>query len=414
MIKAKPFCISKMNVWRAYERVKANHGSAGIDRQSIEEFEVKLKDNLYKIWNRMSSGTYFPPPVKAVEIPKKDGGTRKLGIPTVSDRIAQMVVKLELEPLLEPVYHKDSYGYRPNKSAHQAVETAKRRCWKKAWVIDLDIKGFFDNIDHELLMKAVKHHTEIRWVILYIERWLRTEIAEVDGTLTKRQKGTPQGGVISPLLANLFLHYAFDVWINRTSPEVEFERYADDIIIHCKSEEEAHNVLESVKSRMKDCRLELHPDKTKIVFCRNLRRCKCENYENRFDFLGFTFRQRTCLTKDGKCFDGFLPGISNKAMKKIKEEIKKWKVIKASHLSLEKLSEMYNPVIRGWVNYYAKFYPGAMQKIHRHWDKTLTRWAQKKYKRFKRRYGMARSWVLSVEKKEQRLFATWVLFERVE
>ena len=228
MGNAKPFTISKHRVREAYGRVKANRGAAGIDWQSIEEFEKDLKGNLYKIWNRMSSGTYFPPPVREVGIPKKDGGTRILGIPTVSDRVAQMVVKLEIEPLVEPIFHPDSYGYRPGKSAHQAVETARRRCFRKRWAIDLDIKGFFDNLDHELVMRAVQHHVKTKWVLLYVERWLKAEAIGVDKMVRTREKGTPQGGVISPLLANLFLHYAFDHWMKGRFQEVEFERYADD------------------------------------------------------------------------------------------------------------------------------------------------------------------------------------------
>ena len=252
--KARPFGISKRLVWEAFKRVKANHGAAGVDGESIAEFEKKLKNNLYRLWNRMSSGSYFPPPVRTVEIPKSNGGKRALGIPTVTDRIAQMVVKMSLEPAVDPHFHEDSYGYRPGKSATQAVGKARHRCWRYDWVLDLDIKGFFDNLDHALLMRAVCKHTDCRWIILYIARWLNAPMQSRDGSLVDRDKGTPQGGVISPLLANLFLHYAFDAWMRRKFPEIPFERYADDIIVHCKSEKQAcwlkTTIVEFVKTSL--------------------------------------------------------------------------------------------------------------------------------------------------------------------
>ena len=228
MSKTKSFCISKSTVWEAYKRVRANKGAAGCDKQSLKEFEIGLGNNLYKIWNRMSSGSYMPQPVLRVEIPKGDGDFRLLGIPTVSDRIAQMTVKICLEPELERVFHEDSYGYRPEKAALQAVELARKRCWRYDWVVDLDIKGFFDSLDHELMMRAVQKHTSQKWVLLYIERWLKAPVQFQDGSIVERTQGAPQGGVISPLLANLFLHYAFDMWLQRNYPKNPFERYADD------------------------------------------------------------------------------------------------------------------------------------------------------------------------------------------
>jgi group II intron reverse transcriptase/maturase len=264
--QAKPFDISKQVVWEAYKRVKSNRGTCGVDGESISDFEVNLKDNLYKIWNRMTSGSYFPPAVRAVEIPKGDGGKRVLGIPTVSDRIAQMVAKTYLEPKLEPHFHEDSYGYRPGKSAIEALGMARQRCWRHDWVLDLDIKGFFDNIDHDLLMRAVKKHTDCAWILLYVERWLKVPSQGVDGVRVNRDKGTPQGGVISPLLANLFLHYALDVWMKKNYPNIPFERYADDAVFHCRTEVEAKSLREAIESRLKECRLELHPEKTKIVY----------------------------------------------------------------------------------------------------------------------------------------------------
>ncbi len=272
MNRAKPFSIAKREVWEAYKRVKANKGAAGIDEQSIEAFEEDLSNNLYKLWNRMSSGSYFPPPVRRVDIPKPDGRTRSLGIPTVTDRIAQMVVKQCLEPTMEPYFHPDSYGYRPGKLAIEAVGQARRRCWRYNWVIDLEIKSFFDSIDHELLMCAVCKHTSCKWVKLYIERWLKAPTQLADGTLIEREKGTPQGSVISPLLSNLFLHYAFDKWMGRELAGVPFERYADDVICHCVSEKQAKFALRAIRQRLSECRLELHPEKTKIVYCKDNRR----------------------------------------------------------------------------------------------------------------------------------------------
>jgi RNA-directed DNA polymerase len=296
MSKAKPFCISKQEVWEAYKRVKANKGAAGVDEQSIAGFEKRLKRNLYKIWNRMSSGSYFPPPVRTVKIPKANGGERKLGIPTVSDRIAQMVVKSRLEPEVDPLFHPDSYGYRPGKSALDAVGQARQRCWRHDWIVDLDIKGFFDNIDQNLLMRAVKKHAKEKWVVLYIERWLQAPIQEEDGQLIQRGRGTPQGGVASPLLANLFLHYAFDRWIAATYPHVRFERYADDAIVHCRTEVEAQQVRAAIAARFEECRLELHPEKTKIVYCKDDDRRR--TYPNeKFDFLGYSVLQK-CTGKE--------------------------------------------------------------------------------------------------------------------
>ena len=291
MPEAKPYAIPKQLVWDAYQRVKANRGAAGVDGESLTAFEKDLKGNLYKVWNRMSSGSYFPPPVRLVEIPKDNGGTRPLGIPTVADRVAQTVVKMVLEPVVDTQFHPDSYGYRPGKSALDAVGTARKRCWDADWVIDLDIKGFFDSIPHDLVERAVAHHTDIPWVRLYIARWLRAPVQRPDGTLDERTKGTPQGGVISPLLANLFLHYAFDRWMQRTFPPVQFERYADDAIVHCRSERQARVVLDAIRGRFVQCGLELHPTKTRIVYCKDADRPR--QYEHvAFDFLGYTFQPR--------------------------------------------------------------------------------------------------------------------------
>lgn len=409
MDKAKPFEISKMAVWRAYERVKANRGSAGVDGQSLDDFDKDLKGNLYKIWNRMSSGTYFPPPVRTVSIPKSDGGKRKLGIPTIADRVAQTVVKMALEPIVDPIFHEDSYGYRPGKSAHQAIAKAQERCRVNPWVIDLDIKGFFDTIDHELLMRAVRHHTSCKWKNLYIERWLKAGVIEEDGQFCSKVLGTPQGGVVSPLLANLFLHYVFDVWVVRTFPWAKFERYADDIVIHCRYLADARKLMSEIKKRFKECGLTLHPDKTKLVFCQNRLERNKLGYHKSFDFLGFTFRQRTLRNRQGVLFDGFAPAISKTALKKISRQIRWWQVGRASDLSIQQVSELYNPAMRGWVNYYSRFYPSAMEPIQRQWYNTLTKWAMRKYKRFGRHRTPAGRWINDIKSRDPQLFAIWRL-----
>jgi RNA-directed DNA polymerase len=404
--KARPFSIGKREVWEAYKSVRDNQGAAGVDGQSIDEFGRDLGNNLYKIWNRMSSGSYFPPPVRRVEIPKRDGGLRPLGIPTVADRIAQMVVKRYLEPKVEPYFHPDSYGYRPGKSAIQAVGQARKRCWRNDWVIDLDIKGFFDNIDHELLMLAVKKHTSCRWVLLYIERWLKAPVQLQDGTLVEREKGTPQGGVISPLLANLFLHYAFDKWMEKQLPSISFERYADDVICHCRSEKQAQWVLATIKSRFERCRLELHPQKTQIVYCKDDNR-NGEYLNEKFDFLGFTFRSRRSVNRNGRYFVCFSPAASNRALKGMRQVIRSWRLHRRSDKSLEDLSCMFNPIIRGWINYYGSYYKSGLYQTCLHLNRILSRWAVRKYKRLKGSQSRARKWLRSICERQPKLFAHW-------
>lgn len=355
MDKARPFNISKREVWLAYKRVRENRGAAGVDDQTIAEFEKDLSNNLYRLWNRMSSGSYMPPPVRRVDIPKGDGrGTRSLGIPTVSDRIAQMVVKRYLEPVLEPVFHDDSFGYRPGRSAHDALAAARQRCWRFDWVLDLDIKGFFDNIDWELLMRAVRRHTDCAWVLLYIERWLKAPVSMPDGALVSREKGTPQGAVVSPILANLFLHYAFDRWMKENNPDIPFERYADDAICHCRSEAQALSLRQALEARLAACKLELHPQKTKIVYCKDSNRPN--GYpEQRFDFLGFTFRPRQSMNRAGKLFVSFSPAVSDKAAKAMREDVRRWKLHHRNDLDLEKIAQWARPILVGWVNYYGRF-----------------------------------------------------------
>ena len=323
MNTAKPFDIPKREVWEAFKHVKANQGAAGVDGQSVAEFEADLSNNLYKLWNCLSSGSYFPPPVRRVEIPKVNGGTRPLGIPTVADRVAQEVARRFLQPGLEPAFHANSYGYRPGRSAHDAVRTARERCWRHDWVLDLDIKGFFDSIDWELLLKAVRHHTDCPWVLLYIERWLKAPVKMEDGSVVPRTAGTPQGGVISPLLANLFLHYAFDTWMARTFAHIKFERYADDIICHCASADEARALRSALADRLAACKLILHPEKTKIVYCKDANR-RGDFPNQSFDFLGFTFRARKTIWQGHIPAHGFMPAASPAALKAIGRTVRRW------------------------------------------------------------------------------------------
>jgi len=404
--EAKSYCISKQEVWEAYKRVKANQGAAGVDEQSIADLEENLKDVLYRIWNRMSSGSYFPPPVRTVKIPKATGGERKLGIPTVSDRIAQMVVKARLEPLVDPHFHPDSYGYRPGKSALDAVGQARQRCWRYDWVIDLDIKGFFDNIDHDLLMRAVRKHAEDKWVLLYIERWLKAPAQEEDGQQVERVKGTPQGGVISPLLANLFLHYALDLWMRKEYPYLPFERYADDAIVHCKTEMEAQKVRAAIAARMQECKLELHPEKTKIVYCKDDDRRGYYPNE-KFDFLGYTFRARRSKNRYGKFFINFSPAVSDKAGKAMRAEIRSWKLHLRSDKAIEDLARMFNPVVRGWLQYYGRYYRSALYPIMRQLDRSLARWAYRKYKKLRGHLRRATHWIARISRRDSKLFAHW-------
>lgn len=408
MTQAKPFAITKRQVWEAYKRVKANKGAAGVDGQTIEAFESELEGNLYKLWNRLASGSYMPPAVLRVEIPKGDGGIRPLGIPTVADRIAQMVIKQHWEPALEKHFHRDSYGYRPGKSAHDAVGAVRKRCWRNDWVLDLDIKGFFDNISHELMLKAVAKHTEEKWVILYIERWLKAPIETREGTQALPDKGTPQGGVISPLLANLFLHYAFDKWMERNFPGIPFARYADDAVCHCKSEAQAEMLKRALIDRMMEVGLELHPEKTKIVYCKDDDR-KQTYPRTSFDFLGYQFRARRSKNRFGKFFINFSPAISNKAGKAIRQEMRRWKLHLRSDKSLEDLAWMFNSKVQGWINYYGRYYKSAMYPTLRSLDRRLAQWATRKYKRLRGHRRRAAQWLARIAEKQKWLFAHWRL-----
>jgi RNA-directed DNA polymerase len=376
----KSYDIPKRLIWDAFQRVKAKGGAAGVDNESIEAFERNLRGNLYKIWNRMASGSYFPPAVKAVSIPKKSGGTRTLGIPTVADRVAQTAVKMVLEPVLEPVFDRDSFGYRPGRSALDAVALVRRRCWKYDWVVEFDIKGLFDNIDHTLLLRALVHHCSTSWVVMYIKRWLVAPMVDEQGSLVPRVRGTPQGGVISPLLANLFLHYVLDAWMRRNLRSVRFCRYADDAVVHCKSEEQAKLVLRKLDQRLRECGLELHPEKTRIVYCADVNRQ--QKYPVvQFTFLGYTFQPRKAVDKYGRVYVNFSPAVSRGALTAMRQRVRSWHLQLKCDKDLGDLSNMFNPILRGWAQYYGRFYPSAMKPLWRNINDYLVRWLRRKYKR---------------------------------
>jgi RNA-directed DNA polymerase len=402
----KPFAIPKQLVWEAYRRVAANKGAPGVDGQALSEFESDLKNNLFKIWNRMSSGTYFPPPVRAVPIPKPHGGgVRMLGVPTVADRVAQTAVAMFLEPVVEPRFHPDSYGYRPGKAAWDAVAVCRDRCWKSDWVIDCDIQAFFDTVPWPLIEKAVAAVTDARWVLLYVKRWLAAPLQHPDGTLVERDKGTPQGSAVSPVLANLFMHYAFDSWIVREHPTVQFERYADDIVVHCVTRRQAEVVLADIAARMNEVGLTLHPDKTRIVYCQDgARRGKAEHTS--FTFLGFTFRARKAQRKDGTWFTGFRPAISPEALKAKGVDLRKMRINRRLHLTVDDLARWLNPIVAGWMNYYGRFYRSQMIPLLQRVSSYLRRWAGNKYRRLRNLTRFKRWWTGLIDR-QPGLFAHW-------
>ena len=413
MSETKSFCISKAIVWESYQRVKSNRGGCGVDQCSIEDFEKDLKNNLYKIWNRMSSGSYLPPMIRRVDIPKANGGTRSLGVPTVGDRVAQMVVKTYLEPELERIFHHDSYGYRPKRSAHDALAKTRKRCWQYDWVIDMDIKGFFDTIPHDLMLRAVQKHTQEPWILLYIERWLKAPVQLPCGAVENRTLGTPQGGVISPLLANLFLHYAFDQWMARNYPSITFERYADDVVVHCHSEAEAQRLKQAIAERMGECGLELHPEKTKIVYCKDSKRTG-EYPEVSFDFLGYCFRRRLSRNRYGEYFVNFSPAIAPKAKKSIYAEIREWRLPRRSNLTIKELAKWINPVVRGWVDYYGAFYRSGLMFLVTHLERMILKWVKLRYKKQGSNHKRAKHWIRRVKSQYPAMFVHWSLLRATD
>lgn len=377
----KLFDISKAQVWDAWVKVKGNQGSSGVDGVSIAAFEKDLRNNLYQVWNRMASGTYFPPAVKAVAIPKA-GGTRILGVPTVGDRVAQTVVAAHLSARVEQVFHPDSYGYRPGRSAHQAIERCRERCWKRDWVVEFDIRTFFDSVPWDKVVDAVQAHTDARWVVLYVKRWLAAGLQSPDGSVRERERGTAQGSAVSPVLANLFLHYAFDLWLGREFPHAQFERYADDAVVHCESLREAEQILAALRARMAEVGLELHPDKTGIVYCKDSNR-RGGFEHTQFTFLGFTFRPRSAKNGRGVSFTAFLPAISRKALKRLSETVRSWRMHRRTGSSSTELAAWINPVVRGWMAYYGRYYRSALYPLLHRINAYLLRWSRAKYKRLR-------------------------------
>jgi RNA-directed DNA polymerase len=409
--KLRTVPITTQMVELAYRKVKSNKGSAGIDKESLEDFQTDLSKNLYKIWNRLSSGSYFPQPVREVTIPKSNGGERKLGIPTVSDRIAQQVVKAYLEPRLESEFHSNSYGYRPLKSAHDALGAVRTNVREYSWVLDMDIKSFFDEVDHELLMKALDVHVAEKWVKMYIQRWLEVPSLSSNGDLTPKQgKGTPQGGVISPLLANLYLHYTLDKWLDKTHPEVAFVRYADDVIVHCHTQDQAETILGAIRERLRVCHLRLNEKKTKLVYCKDYKRSK-RDYPKRFGFLGFTFKPRTKMSKDKKLFLGYDCAISQESQKRIIARWKHHSFHRNSTLTIQEIAHQINPQMRGLIRYYGKFCVYTLRHLVEHFHFRLVSWVLKKYKRFKGSFKKAYWWLRSIKRSYPTLFYHWTLFK---
>jgi RNA-directed DNA polymerase len=404
--KDKPFAIPKQAVVEAFRKVKANQGGPGVDGCTIEDFEADLRNKLYVTWNRMSSGSYFPPPVKLVEVPKPHGkGVRRLGVPTVADRVAQTVAAMELEKSVEPKFHPDSYGYRPGRSPLDAVAACRERCFTHPWVFELDIQGFFDNVPHDLIVKAVEANTDQKWVVLYVKRWLKAPLQHPGGALEQRDRGTPQGSAISPLLANLFLHYAFDAWMAREFPGLPFERFCDDIVVHCFTEKQARYAGQRIAARLGECGLQLHPGKSRVVWCqKDGRGGSCEHAE--FTFLGYTFRRRSAMGRDGKPFDSFLPAVSKDAMAKMSRVVHGWRLHRWNTMSMDELAAWVNKIVPGWLNYYGRFYPSRLRPLLRRINAYIVRWARKKYKRL-RSFKRAVAWWKRVVQRDPGLFAHW-------
>jgi group II intron reverse transcriptase/maturase len=402
----KSFEISKWEVWEAWEKVRANKGAPGADGCSIEDFEKDLRRNLYKIWNRMSSGSYFPPPVRAVEIPKShDAGIRILGVPTVADRVAQTVVAARLEKRVEPRFHPDSFGYRPKRSALDAVGRCRERCFRRDWVVDLDIQKFFDSVDWDLMVKAVEANTDQRWVVLYVQRWLRAPLQLPSGDLQDRERGTPQGSAVSPVLANLFLHYAFDMWMDQEYPTIWFERYVDDAVVHCVSERQAIKLKAAIGNRMEEVGLRLHPTKTRIVYCKDANRRGLYEHTS-FTFLGFTFRVRSARSRRGVTYPCFLPAISKEALKKISSEVRRWRIHRRTGHTFAQLARVINPIVRGWMQYYGAFYHSALKPILRRINAYLMRWIRRKYKRLGG-FNKAKRCFQGITQRYPRMFVHW-------
>ena len=405
--ETKTHPITKKMVLEAYKEVKTGGKATGVDGVSFEDFSKDLKGNLYKLWNRLTSGSYYPAPVREKQIPKKNGGVRSLGIPTVADRIAQQVVKKYLEPKVDPTFHEDSYGYRRGKSAHQAIATAQLRCGYQysPWVVDIDISRFFDTVNHELMQKALVRYTEEKWILMYIDRWMKAKMIREDGSEQERVSGTPQGGVISPLLANIYLHFTFDKWMEREFPHVQFERYCDDIVVHCQSSKMAYYLRDRISWRFSHCKLKMNLDKTQVVYCKNpWRRETPASAKLSFDFLGYSFRPKVTYTKSGfMMLFGAAMSLSSK--KAVMDEIRAMQ-IKNYGGSIQGLAENLNPKVRGWINYYCAFNKWTTENIWHRLNQLLIKWVCRKYKKHSKQ---AVRWLKEVYRKTPTLFAHWQL-----
>jgi group II intron reverse transcriptase/maturase len=398
--KSQP--ITMAMVLKAYGNVRANKGGSGVDGMTWAELDSNLQGYLYKLWNRLSSGSYYPQPVLQVEIPKKSGGVRPLGIPTLLDRIAQQVVRSHLEKQLEPLFHESSFGYRPGRSAHDAVAQSQRNCFNHDFAIDLDIKSYFDTIDHDLMMKALSYYCKDKWVLMYVERWLKADIMK-SGKRLARNQGTPQGGVISPLLSNLFLHVVFDGWMQKHHPEKPFERYADDIIVHCKTERQAQFMLARIRERMTACGLTLHPEKTCIV---NLRGKSEKRYPRKYDFLGFTLRPVMREINDRWIL---MPGtfVSGASKTAIRRKFKGLEIHKRRK-PIEELARELNPVIEGIIQYFHKFWNAGMRPVWNQLNHRLLKWVKWEKGLFK--YASLH-WLRRHYRNNPQLFAHWRLVQ---
>ena len=406
-LKTKTQPVTKEQVWSAWKRVKQGGKGMGIDHVSMEMITQNPRKYLYPLWNRLASGSYFPPAVRQVPIPKGKGKERMLGIPTIIDRVAQEVIRAELEKIVEPLFHPSSFGYRPGKSAHDAIEQCAKNCWERWYVVDLDIKGFFDNIDHEQMMRMLRKHTSQKHILLYSERWLKAPVLTRDGKLQTRGKGTPQGGVISPLFANIYLHEAFDQWMAETQPRIVFERYADDIVIHTRSIEQSNFILDKLKQRLKQYSLEVHPEKTRVIYCYRTARFHKESktIPASFDFLGFTFKPRRCEKHNGEKFWGFRPAISKKSEKRINDEIKRLAIHKWMHVNIQELAFALSSKIRGWLFYYGRFRISEMYRVFRLLNMRISKWARRKYKL--RSYPEAYGWLKRIMRFYPNTFVHW-------
>ena len=397
--------IEYYDVAKAYQKVRKGGKAVGIDQQSWADFDKEPERNLYVIWNRLASGSYHPQPVREVEIPKKDGSKRKLGIPTLRDRIAQQVVKDYMEKRIDKLFHENSYGYRPLKSAHQAIEQVRQNTFGFDWVLDMDISKFFDEVDHDLTLKAVSHVMEEKWVLMYVERWLKMPVQKQDGTVEPKQgKGTPQGGVISPLLANLYLHFAMDKWLSNHYHTVRFVRYADDVVIHCSTHQQAEQVKEALINRLAEVKLKVNESKTHIAYCKDYRR-KESHEKVKFEFLGFSYQPRARKSKrDGKNFMAFTAEISQTNKKRIIQTIRELGVWRDTRVEIQSIAAQLNAKLRGWINYYGLYSKRSLRIALVKVEERLVKWLKKKHKAGTRK---ARAKLKVIRRENPELFYHW-------